>query len=522
MKFKIMLKYLFSCSLICLPTLNLFSCSSANHFFNNKTNLSNYENKDAFLDSAKSLAKSNNVIVYSIGYYAIAHKYGMIAHALKVLQQNPDQTIYIYISSLSPSDVDVSFFDQFKNVKIKFLDLNFDDVSQLWVDFKYYIFEQFLNDINNNFDDKKNYHLFCDDFQIIRMSKQKPTKSQHYENFVKSFYQILKNFNSINMIADGTASAQFWNNSYYQKFQNEFLELDKKTNMYQNAIKEMSRLKMLDEKEFLDWSKQSSNNPGLFLSMLTTLYSYDNKNYPQDLLKTNFFVPTTNMIKDVNNTSSKVLTYNDKFNEYFDPYFSLNLNFLSLFRNLNLEFQNIFLSFFKITINKQEIENKLNNAVNIVYSGRKLISSEIINQQAMRLIKLNEIHKNDGENVKIWFKGHPNDSNDIYNVLANKIQEITGEFPKWFNVLEKSIPIEFYISTGILKSDNTKNKVVKLYTTFSTFVLFLETDNQYDLIQKILVSEKELEDINFYFGNLNQSICFNENKVIKDSDFFGN
>lgn len=486
------------------------------HYFQNKTNIDNYYIKNAFVNNAIELANENNIIVYSIGWQAVLHKYGMLSHMLKILELNPNKEIFLYISYFNENDFDISIFNEYPNVKIVFLDKNMEDS---WKNFDFYSLNEFLNDINYEFDLNKKYHLFCDDYQILKMTNYKLDTIQKKKNFVKSFYFLLKNFSSLNMIADGTASAYFWDNSFYNKFQNKLLEFNETFQIYMNAIQNLKSLKQMDIENFYNWI--NDDNYYIFILMLcVSNYGEKIRNekpsfYDGNLIQTNFFVPTTDMIIDLNNKSSSLLSNNDDFNEYFDPYYSLNIDYINFFKSFDDMTKNKFLKLFKIESDFNKIENDLRNSTNIIFSGKKLNDKNIIIDQANKLISLFNDNKNI-ENLKIWFKGHPKDTNDIYNVLYNKIYEITGEKPTWFHVLDHVVPMEYYVSSGLLTNNISENKKIYIYSSFSTYVLFIEGSRMYDIISKILVNESDFQLIQKIFGNSFESICFPIDKIEKN------
>lgn len=495
---------------VCLCSLT--SCSAIlpinyeiNYSVNqNKTNFDNYENKNAIIENAENVATNENVLVYVINWVATTHKYVPFAHALKVLEKNPTQEIYFYISSyvFTKDKLDISIFDKYQNVKINFIE---NDPNNNWKNLSLIPLKFFLYDINNKFDKTKKYHYYTDDYSLMKIIDidQIVTKRKIL-NFIDTYLQFI-NFTSINLIADGTASYNFWKDSFYKFFKKDLLALDENLGTY-TSYKILENMK---DEIFLEKTKQwllkDGQNYKIFIAVLLTTYNVDG------IVTTNYFVPSTSMIIDFNNSSSESLSLNDKYNEYFDPYNSLNLNFIELFNSLNNESFEKFFKIFK-TNNPNVFSDEFENSYNIIYTGSLIDNDKgILEKETNRLINLYEKYK-DVSKLKIWFKGHPRDSDDLIESLTNNlIVKGYQNASDWFYGLDKTIPMELYLASDLFQA--TENKTIVMYTTFSTYVLFLECDNKLDLIEKIIVSESDLKTINYIYGDPSESICFPENKL---------
>lgn len=507
MKFK-KLKLLIPIIISPILLTNLVSCSFiGTHYEVIKKNSYNYEIKDYFSKDAQSVANDNNVLVYSIDWIATIHKYAPIAHILKVLEINPNQEIYLYINNhvLSKEKIDTSSMMKYKNLHIEFYDM---DKNNLWSSFNFKAIDLFFQKYTDN---GKSLKLYCDDYQIFKVINENLTKNK-YKNFEKTYKKLML-FDSITLLSDGVASSKFWDNEYYELFQNPTYQFNTETNNFLEAIQFLEKLKNMPDNEFEDWITRN-NNSNIFI--LCLLLSYNNEKF--DLPSVQYFVPSTLMIEDINNPSSPILTFNDKYNEFFDPYNSKNLDFINFFNSLGETQKKDFLTFFKSN-DPNYVETQLENSFNVVYTGRRLDSNEIIKQEADRLIKLYEMYKGN-QNLKIWFKGHPREKYDLKVTLSNEISKRGYKnVQDWLYILDNTIPMEFYIALNIFENNDSLNKKVIMYTTNSTYVLFLHCANKIELIEKIILSKDELSQINYIFGDLKESKCFPQNKIIKDTDF---
>lgn len=91
------------------------------------------------------------------------------------------------------------------------------------------------------------------------------------------------------------------------------------------------------------------------------------------------------------------------------------------------------------------------------------------------------------------------------------------EASTWLKFLNKSNPFEFYVFEGFISSVPSNNQIIKYYAGYSTTVYFIDSNNQLDDIQKIIVSNSDLDRIKYYNGY--PSSIFSLDRVILDKDF---
>lgn len=86
--------------------------------------------------------------------------------------------------------------------------------------------------------------------------------------------------------------------------------------------------------------------------------------------------------------------------------------------------------------------------------------------------------------------------------MRSKINEFDkSDNGSWLFTIDPKIPYEIYLTNGTFSNNIKKNKEVFLYTTFSTINLFLYAEDQgLKMVEKILLSKNEINDIEFMFG----------------------
>lgn len=487
---------------------------------NNKTRIDHYDDLNKLKNDAIGLAQENNIIIYSISWFAVSYKYITIAHIIKILEINPLQEIFIYIMEdvFNSWKIDIDkIIQKYQNVKIKIM--SNDNIHN---ESRYHSLEmKAIKDFSQTYGflSSNKYTFIVDDLNfLIPVISNIGLTNVNYEifnNFKNGFLTLLKNFSSIYLIPDGTKSIEGWSNKFYEILKINDFGLDS-NNYYNSSLKYLSNIKIMNDYELKKHFNSIEKIKTFIVVLMTSHYP---KTYEYDLPQFTYYVPSTNMIKDVNYNSS-LLWMNRLQNEYFDPYQSYNANFIDLFLSLSQEQKDFYFDIFKIDKNYQNDLNEMNNSTNIVFTGRKFENEKIINEQANKMISLYKLNKN-SPNLKVWFKGHPREILDIKTTLINEINKIEpGLNPEsWLRTLNHKIPMEIYTALGAFNSDLENNKFIKLYSTFSTYILYLQSANMFHSIEKIIVSENELRDIESLFGPIETSISFPKSKIILDSEF---
>lgn len=103
--------------------------------------------------------------------------------------------------------------------------------------------------------------------------------------------------------------------------------------------------------------------------------------------------------------------------------------------------------------------------------------------------------------------------------MIDKINLLYGkeDASNWLKFLNKANPFEYYVFEGFISSDPSINQIVKYFAAFSTTIYFIDANNQLNDIEKIIVSEGDLNYIKYYNGY--PSSIFSIDRVISDKDF---
>lgn len=484
-------------------------------------------NDDLFFENIDKYANDDSILFYNIGQIAVSHKYVPIIHMLHVLEKNPNKEIYFFINKDNFSN---SFYDTFfqNNVPI-FPNLHFYSYNGGSVDFDDGYFEygfemvKIVNKvINENKIDKTKIVFTTDEFYFLNRlevyTKGDMLNTNGFINDYLLFYEIRE----LNMVADGTGSVDFFQNTFfdYMFYNQEYFMLNS-NNQYEYAIQFMKYFATLTHEQKIEYIK--NNNVLNITQIFYYLFIASKNNNDSSFTRVNFYLPALEMVLDVNNNYSAILSHNDPYNLFFNPYNVDKLNLIKLLSTLNDESKELFYK--TIGINDNQIndinsyESQFNNSLNIVYSGSKLDNEQTIANEARLLIKFydNNISKN--KNIKIWFKGHPRDSINYKQKLLDYIMLIRPEVANSIYFLNNTVPMEIYLGKPFMQNDEIQNRQVLFYGTFSTVILYLYCNKQQDNIQNILLSESNIKDINYFFGNKYNSILFNVNKVLEISEF---
>lgn len=500
--------------------------STAYDGLNNTLNSIEY-NENAFLENAQQVANDDSVLYYSVNWAATLHRYGAIAHILKVLELNPNKEIHIIATKqiYSESSYDLNKFNEYPNVNLKWID--YKTISEYDPNnFNFVVIDSFINDV----DSTKNNVLYTADFNFLYNFKKEfsinSINSTMKDNLTNTYFMANKLFNQINVLGDGTASVYFYNNNSYFATSNNGFNFVSDT--YPRLIEIQKETRKMSKEEFRSWLDEDITNPYYYmLSSASASKNYNN----DDITNVNYYVTYTNMIKDANNISSSILSYNKFFDQYYDPYNTLGMNFINFINSFKKDTLDIFCDIIKCpNLDLDNYIEQFSNSYNVVYGGILMSGdSTKITQQAERLIKLAKLNSKNanGQKLQIWYKGHPRDSSNYWDNLLAKINELVTSdnsienksmFIEQFKCLQKEIPIEVYLGAGIFNNYPNKNSLVKIYGTYSTYVLSLLANDMKDLIEKIIVSDANLSEITNFFGN--DSYSFPSELLISDEELF--
>lgn len=495
---------------------------SPNNELTAKPEFQNAIYQDAF---EKATYDPNSILVYSIYWFGVFHRFGLVSHILSVLEINPDQKIYVmetskkndYSTLLALNEAGTA--RKYPNVKIVESAPGFDSTDGVWLLSNRFITPiDFFKDIYKE-NPNARIHGYFADFTILEVIKNffNGSNLPILKKNIHDYWGMFNKFESLSIFADGTSSVDFFDTTFY----NYLLKagIGEYTKMASNKFeyKEAANFR----KQFLESQKKGEdfthkflekNNAIMYIASLITTNDFNNDNeYPVPDISSGkvqykdskFFLPTTEFIRDVNRKGSTFLkTSND---EFFNPYNSYEADLIESFKRLPKdkfdELTEILKA--KAIIEDQNLTNSMKNKINVVYSGTLLNNdgvspsvqqttrkSEIDNLRAIKTIVGRD---NPGETVQIIYKGHPRDK------TAEAIKDAFAQTIKEFNiddisvgeilVVDPAIPYELYLFSGLFDSDPTSGKVVKLYSSYSTIIWFLFADGRSDDIIKIAINE---------------------------------
>ncbi|MBD5423001.1 MAG: hypothetical protein HDR43_00720 [Mycoplasma sp.] len=536
-KFK---KILFCTPLLITPALLSISCNNANSWQlpktkniaqskeNGQNDIEQIINKpeEVFLTDIKKYADDDSILFYNVGLTAVAHRYIPLAHLMNVLQLNPNKQIYLFVNTLNSFIPKIS--EQFKTKHPNFKIIEYQassNISSGDFEYNYGSVTAYKDTIKNENLDTSKIVLTTDDYFFLTRLQSYINGKTNQDGFIED-YLMFFNLREVNMISDGTASIKFFDNLMFD-YMNQNQDWFELTNgKYNNAINFVKYFSELNEEQKVNFIKNEMNNYNLNITKI--LYSLLIASKNEESIskgKFNFYVPALEMIIDANNTSSLSLSHNDYYNYFFNPYNSQNMNFIKLTSQLNNEMNKEFLlsiGLTEIQINDiNNYENEFNNFHNVIYTGSMFSNSPTaLEEQAKALISIYQENYENRNKIKIWFKAHPREDENYQILLKDKITSLG--YPEISNAiyfLNKSIPMEVFIGKDFMKNDQTNNREVKFYISFSTIGLYLYTNKQQDSLSRTLISESDKKFINTNFGSFDQSILYPESKTILIDDF---
>lgn len=485
----------------------------------------------------KATYDPDSILVYSIYWFSVFHRFGLISHILSVLEINPNQKIYVMETSgkndyspLLAEDADGN--RKYPNVEIVEPAPGFDSTDGVWLLTNRFItpidfFNKIISDnTNDETNEEPRIHAYFADWTVYNVIKNFFSGSSLplLRKNIYDFWGLFNKFESFSIFADGTASIDFFNTEFYNYLIKagigEYAEYsvdgsDNKWFEYEEAAN--------FRKEFLESQKKGEdfshrflekNNAIMYIASLIITKDFNGDNiYPKKNSEGNyvkytdskFFLPTTEFIDDVNRKDSTFLQSNG---DFLNPYNSYEADLLQSFKTLPKDKFDELTKILKAkdVFDDPNLSKDMENKVNVVYSGTLLNNPDISTEEQQNVRKaeldnlraINIITKkaNPGKDVQIIYKGHPRDGSDanIISAFNETIRDFYENDKDKYNipeiyVVEPTIPYELYLFSGIFDSDPLVNKEVKLYSSFSTIIWFLYADERIDDIINIAVTD---------------------------------
>ena len=480
--------------------------------------------QDAF---EKATYDPDSILVYSIYWFGVFHRFGLVSHILSVLDINPNQKIYVMETSkkndystllaLKPDGT-----RKYPNVKIVESAPGFDSTDGVWLLSNRFITPiDFFKDIYKE-NPNARIHGYFADFTILEVIKNffNGSNLPILKKNIHDYWGMFNKFESLSIFADGTSSVDFFDTTFYNYLLKAGIGEYTKMASNKSEYKEAANFR----KQFLESQKKGEdfthkflekNNAIMYIASLITTKDFNNDNeypvkdatnMPVQYKDSKFFLPTTEFIRAVNRKGSTFLkTSND---EFFNPYNSYEADLIESFKRLPKdkfdELTEILKA--KAVIEDQILTDSMKNKINVVYSGTLLNNdgvspsvqqttrkSEIDNLRAIKVLVEKEDPVANKGKVQIIYKGHPRDKTAeaikaafAQTIDDNKITDITVDEIK---VVDPAIPYELYLFSGLFDSDTTVGKEVKLYSSYSTIIWFLFADGRSDDIIKIAINE---------------------------------
>lgn len=484
--------------------------------------------QDAF---EKATYDPNSILVYSIYWFGVFHRFGLVSHILSVLEINPDQKIYVMETSnkndystllaLKPDGT-----RKYPNVKIVESAPGFDSTDGVWLLSNRFITPiDFFKDIYKE-NPNARIHGYFADFTILEVIKNffNGSNLPILKKNIHDYWGMFNKFESLSIFADGTSSVDFFDTTFYNYL------LKAGIGEYTEMVSNVPGISKFEYKEAANFRKQflesqkkgedfthkflEKNNAIMYVASLITTKDFNNDNeYPLkdasgksvQYKDSKFFLPTTEFIRDVNRKGSTFLkTSND---EFFNPYNSYEADLIESLKKLPKEKFDELTKILKAkdVFADTTLNDAMSNKINVVYSGTLLNNdsvslsdqkatrkSEIDNLRAIKILVENE-NPLEKEKVQIIYKGHPRDKTAEaikeafkQTIIENNITDIA--VPNIL-VVDPAIPYDLYLVSGLFDSDPAFDKVVKLYSSYSTIIWFLFADGRSDDIIKIAISE---------------------------------
>ncbi|MGL4343089.1 MAG: hypothetical protein ACRCRZ_00770 [Metamycoplasmataceae bacterium] len=472
-----------------------------------------YDAQNALTKDVEQKSKTDSILIYFMNWPSIFHRFGSVSHLTKILEENPNKEIYFFQRpSMKFSLKEFENFQNFHSYTVEG-DMLINNIFSI-ENQKFFPndLKQIIDEANKN---GRKIDFYSDDYLML-----KPITTilhnlegdyflpKQWNDIIKNLFNefsILKKVSSINMFADGDASMEFFSNEVYDGF------------LFANNILD-SNGKYISTTKYNDKTNETVNSIEDLLLFLLSFVVNSEKGH--DSQKTKYFLPTIQMVEEANWKESTILNTNE--NDYFNPFNSLEADFISFCRTLSPESMDLIYAAFAIDKpNVEMIDNEImKDHVNYIYNGRRLFDEkadeeQIVIDEVDKLLNIKAKADEIGHPFNIIFKGHPRDQ-DADLIQARLSQEIkkrnSDDDCSWLKVIDPKIPYEIYLINGVFENNPTLNKVVKIFAGWSTINLFLYADDPtLEKIEKIYISSSEDEKRNYFYSN--KSKIFPEDKI---------
>ncbi|MGL5246501.1 MAG: hypothetical protein ACRC8C_02965 [Mycoplasmoidaceae bacterium] len=482
----------------------------------------------------KATYDPDSILVYSIYWFGVFHRFGLVSHILSVLDINPNQKIYVMETSGINDYSTLLANDElgnrkYPNVKIIETAPGFDTSDNVWLLSNRFVTPiDFFKQIYKE-NPEPRIHAYFADLTILYVignffngSNLPLLKKNLYD-----FWGLFNKFESFNLFADGTGSVEFFDTDFYNYLKKAGIGKYELVDPINNRseYKEAANFR----KDFLKSQKEGKdflhkflekNNAIMYIASLITTKDFNNDNFFPEPHKTKtypdskFFLPTTQFIDDINRPNSTFLKTSN--NDYLNPYNSYEADLLESFKHLKPD---KFDELTKILKSKDVFEDPnlsvgMENKVNVVYSGTLLNNSNVTSGELsetrrgevnnLRAIDIITRRANPGKQVQIIYKGHPRDKTP--QAIEQALEETRidlglkpGDLPDIL-IVDPVIPYELYLFSGLFDADPLFGKEVKLYSSFSTIIWFLYADGRVDDIINVAVTDSNKKYIENVYG----------------------
>ncbi len=373
--------------------------------------------------------------------------------------------------------------------------------------------------------ENKQFDLFIDDFSMFhalsgyidtynryKNGQETPERMREVNQRIFQNYGYLSKARSLNIVSDGTSSWYFYQQKYLDFLTNSGVGFDPETKTYPLLTRirddlRKTNLAQLDEKTL----SERDNLGGLILfSLVGGFKTVENTNVQQN----KFFVAGTNTILDFNDFSPikakrpGVISDKGQIDQFFDPYHSVDIGLIEVYRSFTEASKQLFLGMFNIAsaVSKDFLRDK----TSVVYSGRLWEGNDgIIPSEAKIIINLYKSNvAQAGTTLQVVYKNHPRETAGYQDLMYTKLEELKNadtsltNFQPKTNVifLNKDVPMEYYVLEGFTNSDATLNSTVLYYSAFSTLIYLLNAAKLDASIAKVIVSQSDVDNAVGYFN----------------------
>ncbi len=476
-------------------------------------------------DAKQKAEAEGNVLVYSINWFAVFHKFGSVSHLLKVLEINPKKEIlvlnrdnaYLTAGLLAPVLGDKAKYPNVAHKEIKAEA----SIEQGWAR---YDFSQIKPEIQALAEAGKKIDLYLDDYTLFKPLDNYIGAYGSYLKNETSFapvaaaneaiyrnYAYLAKTRSINLIFDGRASWEFYSRKFMDFMVASGIGMHQGTKTYPQLALLRETLGESDGTGSEKSAQFAGENLGGMI--LLALISGNQAPGKAPVRQAKYFVAGTNTILDFNdfgatkNDLPTLLGDKPPAGKFFDPYRSIDGDIIGLYRSFAADTKRLFLSVFSISSVSREI---LRNKTNVVYSGSLWSSAGVFDSEAKTIIALYRANESQAiRPLQIVYKNHPRESGGYQERMWLRLDGLKSQDPGLVRFeprrdvvfLDKDVPMEYYVLEGFADSDASLNNSVLYYSGYSTLVYFLNAARLDGSIAKVIASRATVEgSVNRYNG----------------------